>query len=467
MLEIQICAYSLKLQPMLNNNQLSIILGVELPLLNLKDIHWRTQNSDLHSILFYKIGTDKKSEEDFQERIKNSFFGWLIVNRNVSGLPDNSTIVPETKWPEVQKKILDILYPMPQLKLIGITGTNGKTTTTDLVLQLGHLIGKKGLSVGTLGVREYQKTILDFGLTSPSFIDLRKFLTLYGKDKDFCVMEASSHALVQNRLFGIEFDSAGWLSFSQDHLDYHQTMEEYFNAKTLLLKKLKQGASLFVPAEQQELLEKLTQISSQTKAAPVLTEALPLFFQTKFNKNNLEVAQAILSELFGYHKVDYQKLHSPDGRFYIQAFRTNFIVVDFAHTPDALENICQGIKTAFPGHRLKVLFGCGGDRDRSKRPKMAEVVAHWADEIYVTSDNPRSEDPDQIIHDIIQGIQGKKFKTVTERPKAVRLAFDELTENEVLLLAGKGHEDYILINGVKHPYSDIREVDAFIARNKP
>jgi len=101
---------------MLNNNQLSIILGVELPLLNLKDIHWRTQNSDLHSILFYKIGTDKKSEEDFQERIKNSFFGWLIVNRNVSGLPDNSTIVPETKWPEVQKKILDILYPMPQLK---------------------------------------------------------------------------------------------------------------------------------------------------------------------------------------------------------------------------------------------------------------------------------------------------------------------------------------------------------------
>jgi len=98
---------------------------------------------------------------------------------------------------------------------------------------------------------------------------------------------------------------------------------------------------------------------------------------------------------------------------------------------------------------------------------MAEVVAHWADEIYVTSDNPRSEDPDQIIHDIIQGIQGKKFKTVTERPKAVRLAFDELTENEVLLLAGKGHEDYILINGVKHPYSDIREVDAFIARNKP
>jgi len=167
-------------------------------------------------------------------------------------------------------------------------------------------------------------------------------------------MEASSHALVQNRLFGIEFDSAGWLSFSQDHLDYHQTMEEYFNAKTLLFKKLKQGASLFVPAEQQELLEKLTQISSQTKAAPVLTEALPLFFQTKFNKNNLEVAQAILSELFGYHKVDYQKLHSPDGRFYIQAFRTNFIVVDFAHTPDALENICQGIKTAFPGHRLKV-----------------------------------------------------------------------------------------------------------------
>ncbi len=452
---------------MLNNGQLSVILGVDLPNLNLKDIHWRTQDADQNSLLFYKIGSDRKSEEAFLERVKKSSFGWLIVNRKIDGLPANTLVVPESEWPEVQKKILDILYPLPQLKLVGITGTNGKTTTTDLVLQLGHLAGKKGLSIGTLGVREYQNTILDFGLTSPGLIDLRKFLALYGRDKDFCVMEVSSHALVQHRLHGIEFDSAGWLSFSQDHLDYHQTMDEYFNAKALIFKKLKPKATLFVPSEQQELLQKLKNISSQTKSAPVLLVPLPLFFQTKFNKNNLEVAQAILRELFGTHLVDYQKLHSPDGRFYIRPYRSNFIVVDFAHTPDALENICQGIKTTFPGHRLKVLFGCGGDRDRSKRPKMAEVVDKWADEIYVTSDNPRSENPDQIIHDIIQGIKGKKFKTIIERPKAVRLAFDELSENEVLLLAGKGHEDYILINGVKYPYSDIQEVDAFIARNKP
>jgi UDP-N-acetylmuramoyl-L-alanyl-D-glutamate--2,6-diaminopimelate ligase len=452
---------------MLNNDQISIILGVNLPNLNLRDIHWRSQDSDQYSLLFYKVPTDKKSEETFLNRIKNSSFGWLIVNRKVDSLPNNCTIVPESEWPEIQKKILDILYPLPKLKLIGITGTNGKTTTTDLVLQLGHLAGKNGLSIGTLGVREYQNTILDFGLTSPSFIDLRKFLATYGKEKDFCVMEASSHALSQDRLHGIEFDCAGWLSFSQDHLDYHQSMEEYFQSKALIFKKLKPQASLFVPFEQNELLQKLCKISPRAQAAPVVMGSLPLFFQAKFNKNNLEVAQAIINQVFGPQIIDYKRLHSPDGRFYIQSFKSNFIVVDFAHTPDALDNICQGIRATFPKHRLKVLFGCGGDRDRSKRPKMAEVVAQWADEIYVTSDNPRSENPDQIIHDIIQGIKGKKFKTITERPKAVKLAFEELSENEILLLAGKGHEDYILINGVKHPYSDIREVDAFIARNKP
>src|SRR5690606_33425380 len=134
-----------------------------------------------------------------------------------------------------------------------VTGTNGKTTTADLILQLGELCGKKGLSIGTLGVRENHKTLLDFGMTSPSFIDLRKFLNQFGKDKDFCVLEASSHALSQNRLFGLEFSMAGWLSFSQDHLDYHQTMEEYFAAKMLLTTFLKNTGKIILPSEQIDL----------------------------------------------------------------------------------------------------------------------------------------------------------------------------------------------------------------------
>jgi len=194
---------------------------------------------------------------------------------------------------------------------------------------------------------------------------------------------------------------------------------------------------------------------------------LPLFFKTQFNKNNLEVAMAIIGNLYSHEVLkDFNKLIPPDGRFYIQGFKSNYIIVDFAHTPDALENICQGIRETFPNHSLKVLFGCGGDRDRSKRSKMAQVVARFADEIYVTSDNPRSEKPEQIIADIVIGLEGKDFNTIVERPLAVQRAFSELKSNEVLLLAGKGHEDYILINGVKHPYSDIKQVDEFIRRNK-
>ncbi len=453
---------------MLNEKALSSILGLELPPLTIKDIHWRSQDSDENSILFYRIGLDEKSHALFKERISQSKFSWLIVNSSHPDLPQNSSVISEEKWPEIQKSILDILYPFPKLKLIAITGTNGKTTTTDLVLQLGNLIGKKGLSIGTLGVREFGKTILDFGLTSPSFIDLRKFLSLYGKDKDFCVLEASSHALIQNRLYDLEFDSAGWLSFSQDHLDYHRSMEAYFDAKCLLLNQLKPSAKIFVPTEQKRLFEEVLSVSTKTVKAPEIDDELPLFFRTRFNKNNLEVALAIVEDTF-HTKVPrtFEKLQAPDGRFFIRSYKSNFIVVDFAHTPDALENICKGIRETFPNHRLKVLFGCGGDRDRTKRPKMAQVVDQFADEIYVTSDNPRSEDPDQIIDDVVKGISLKSFKRITERPQAVAIAFSELTENEVLLLAGKGHEDYILIHGVKHPYSDIREVEQFLSRNHP
>lgn len=440
----------------------------EIDLTKFKDIHWKTQLSTTDSILFYRIGETSEATKIFEERIAATQYGILVVNIAVSPLPDNTIVIDESQWPKLQKEILDFLYPLPQLKFIGITGTNGKTTTTDLVLQLGHLAGKKGLSIGTLGVREYQKQLLDFGLTSPSLIDLRKFLHQYGKDKDFCVMEASSHALMQERIFGISFDGCGWLSFTQDHLDYHKTMDSYFEAKAILFKHLKENGKLFVPRSQKDLLQRLSIVSKKTTPAPALPETLPLFFSTDFNRDNLEVAHALVENVLDVKlNVDFNKLHSPDGRFYIQNYKTNYIVVDFAHTPDALMNICRGIRKSFPGYKLKVLFGCGGDRDRTKRPLMGAVVDEWADEIYVTSDNPRGEDPERIIDDILKGITRRTPRKIVDRRDAVKIAFAEINEKEVLLLAGKGHEDYILINGIKHPYSDIREVDEFVRRNSP
>lgn len=452
---------------MLNEVRLGQILGVNLPHLKVSDIHWKGQDSDRNSILFYKINDDEKSEKLFQERIQNSHFAWLIINKDHPGRPINASVIDEKEWPRIQKKILDELYPMPPLKLLAVTGTNGKTTTADLVLQLGELCGKKGMSLGTLGVRENHKTILDFGLTSPPFIDLRKYLHLYGKDKNFCVLEASSHALIQHRLYGLKFDMAGWLSFSQDHLDYHKTMEEYFAAKSLIVHYLKDSAKIFIPTNETHLYDKVANVTPKASKAKTLEDNLPLFFSTSFNRNNLEVAVSMIEETFGL-KVPkaFDKIQPPDGRFFIRPYGSNYIVVDFAHTPDALENICRGIKEAFPTHKLKVLFGCGGDRDRTKRPLMGKIAETWGEEVYVTSDNPRFEDPVQIIQDILKGMNSPNIKQIVERPKAVEIAFHELKENEILLLAGKGHEDYILKNGVKHPYSDIAEVEKFLGRKK-
>jgi UDP-N-acetylmuramyl tripeptide synthase len=450
---------------MLNEITLGQILNVQLPPLNISDIHWRSQDSDQESLLFYKIPSDTKSQQLFSERIDQAKFSWLITNTDHPSRPMNSTVVPEKLWPIIQKKVLDHFYPLPPLKMFAVTGTNGKTTTADLVLQIGELCGKKGMSIGTLGVRENHKTLKDYGLTSPGLIDLRKCLAEYGKDKDFCVLEASSHALFQERLFDLKFDMAGWLSFSQDHLDYHQTMEDYFSAKALLTHQLKAEAKIFVPPEQNELYEKISKVTKQVAKAASIERKLPVFFSS-FNRNNLEVAVAIIEHGFQIKVPDiFDQIVPPDGRFYIKPYKSNYIIVDFAHTPDALENICRGIREAFPQHSLKILFGCGGDRDRSKRVIMGKIAEIWANEIYVTSDNPRSEEPVQIMEDILEGITTKKVHKIIERPLAVETAFSELGQNEILLLAGKGHENYILIHGVKHPYSDIAEVEKFIARN--
>jgi UDP-N-acetylmuramoyl-L-alanyl-D-glutamate--2,6-diaminopimelate ligase len=451
---------------MLNEKSLEKILNTKLPQLHIKDIHWKTQDSDKESVLFYRILPDEKSQKLFTDRIDKAQYAWLIVNTDHPSRPLNSTVIPDSEWPRIQKEMMDTLYPLPDIKLLAVTGTNGKTTTADLVLQLGELSGKKGMSVGTLGVRSNHKTLIDFGLTSPSFIDLRKFLFTYGKDKDFCVLEASSHALTQQRLFGLKFDMGGWLSFSQDHLDYHATMEEYFAAKVLLFDYLKPNGKVFVPAEQKGLYNKIHKVTDKVAKSDEIEGKLPLFFTTGFNRNNLEVAVAMIESTFGIKIPNvFEKITPPDGRFFIRPYKSNYIVVDFAHTPDALENICRGIRESFPNHKLKVLFGCGGDRDRTKRPLMGKIAETFGSEIYVTSDNPRSESPDQIIDDILKGMSSQHIQRITERPKAVEKAFHDLKENEILLLAGKGHEDYILIHGVKHPYSDIGEVEKFLARN--
>jgi len=426
---------------------------------SIKDIHWKVQDSTSDSVLFYWIGPREIDEQKFFELIHSADYKLLIVNKKLSGLPSNSQVKENENFFIEQKKWLDLLYPLPAIEIFAITGTNGKTTTADLILQLGHMRKKIGFSIGTLGVKTEKGIEEEFGLTTPNYLQLRKYLNYYGKSRDFCVLEASSHALDQNRFFDLRFDQAGWTSFSQDHLDYHATMDSYFKAKLKLFDFLKLGGKLWAPADDERLSAEINKVrhSSSNKRN---FEKLPLFFSVDYNRRNLEVALNILEAQYGSSSLyDFSKLQSPEGRFFIREFSQRLYIVDFAHTPDALENICRGVRENYPDRKLKVLFGCGGDRDRSKRPLMANAALKFANYLYVTSDNPRSEDPEKIIDDIVDGLKSSNWERHSDRKWMIQKAIQELQPQEILIMAGKGHENYILRNGIKEPHSDQEEAE--------
>ena len=437
-----------------------------------KRLEWRLEESDSDTIVFYQLNPGAESVAKLKNRLNISTLPMkLMLNREPGvDLGVSTYVVGEEEWLKAINLACDHFFPMPShLKLIAVTGTNGKSTTVDLAIQLAAQAGVPGFSVGTLGVRAEGKTHEEFGLTTPGPIQLRKILFEYGSSRKFCAMEASSHAIVQGRIAGLKFVAAAWTSFSQDHLDYHQTMENYFLAKQQLTNYLIPGACFFVPHTQSELLTKLKNIKQikATNPLPVKASDLPSFFGALFNLENLECARE-LAIAAGSDELlfKWNKLVPPPGRFHVTEWSQRMAVVDFAHTPDALDNICQAIKQSYPGKKLVVIFGCGGDRDRTKRPLMGQVVARYADQIILTSDNPRSENPDRIIQDIEDGI--KTFKNLSkdaERPRALQTALSALKENEILLVAGKGHEDYIQIGQTKIPYSDQGEIEKFLQRN--
>jgi UDP-N-acetylmuramoyl-L-alanyl-D-glutamate--2,6-diaminopimelate ligase len=455
-------------------NILPYVLSGDTTALNtIKSLDWRIENSTPNTAIAYQLNDDEAAFVKLHERLKKFKPGVLILSRKPlceTGVP--TLVIKHEVWSKCLFELCKLFYPhSSNLKILAITGTNGKTTTADLVLQLAEQSGLKGFSIGTLGVRQKGQTLEEFGLTTPGQIQLHQLLHKYGTNADFVVMEASSHALRQERVYGLDFVGAAWTSFSQDHLDYHHSMEEYFAAKCLIVRSLVADGLLFVPEGQLELRKKLQHIP-QLAICKNLSDSeknkLPLFFRTRFNEENLVCAISLVVTL-GVERSNFKldQLNPPPGRFYIREWNKKTAVVDFAHTPDALENIMKAIRDTFPTHDLIVLFGCGGDRDRNKRPLMGKAVEKWANKIIVTSDNPRTEDPTQIMQDIMTGISDKsKVVQQLERPIAVRQALESLKSGEVLLLAGKGHEDYILKGTIKVPYSDIDELDRFVLKHQ-
>ena len=449
----------------------------------LSNIQWRADACDPGSILFFQRYDDGRSDEEVYRRyLAGSPFAVLVTNRMLdcfAALPDRGICVTHPgDWAETVRRFCDLIYPLDlgTLRFLGVTGTNGKTTTVKYLESMLTAQGQRVLSIGTLGVSRNGERLLETGFTSPPQIELRRLLHAEQTRCDVVAMEVSSHALDQGRVQGIRLQNAGWTNFSQDHLDYHRDEASYFAAKARILELIQEGGRLFCSSP--EVAARLQAGAAARVPIEVLApadlgaEAIAAkpFLALAHNRQNYALAAALAEGVLGPGERPYWQSLSPvDGRFECRVIGTRTLVIDFAHTPDALETILTAIRAAFPSARLATLFGCGGDRDHGKRPLMGAAVARHSDLVIVTSDNPRTEDPERIIAEILTGMPGLAPEVVVDRPQAVARLFDLLdarprNEPWVALIAGKGHERYIDRDGQKTYYSDQDEVDRNLRR---
>jgi UDP-N-acetylmuramoyl-L-alanyl-D-glutamate--2,6-diaminopimelate ligase len=449
----------------------------------LANIQWRADACDPASILFFQRFDDGKSDAEIYRRyLADSRFAVLVTNRMLDcfeALPGKGIYVTRPgDWAEVVRRFCDLAYPLraDALRFVGITGTNGKTTTVRYLEAMLAAQGRRVLSIGTLGVSRNGERLLETGFTSPPQIELRKLLHAEQGRCDVVAMEVSSHALDQGRVHGIPLQNAGWTNFSQDHLDYHRDEASYFAAKARILDLIQPGGRLFCSSSDvaRRLRERgkppiPIEVLSPAVLGPEIIKAKP-FLALVHNRHNFALAMALADGVLGTGNRSYwQDLSPVDGRFDCRVIGNRTLVVDFAHTPDALETILTAVRATFPEARVATLFGCGGDRDRTKRPLMGAAVARHSDQVIVTSDNPRTEDPERIIADILAGMPNQTPQVVVERPQAVARLFDLLAarppeEPWVALIAGKGHERTIDRDGHKTYYSDQDEVERNLRR---
>ncbi|MCC8016930.1 MAG: UDP-N-acetylmuramoyl-L-alanyl-D-glutamate--2,6-diaminopimelate ligase [Clostridiales bacterium] len=382
--------------------------------------------------------------------------------------------------------------PAKKLKLVGVTGTNGKTTTTFLIKQILEYAGKK---VGLIGTVQNMvcAEVYPAKYTTPDAYELQKLFKLMVESEcEYCVMEVSSQALAQGRVNGLHFEAAAFTNLTQDHLDYHKTWENYFNSK----RKLFENCSLAVTnADDKYGLEIVKGLPCKVLSYAVNTNNADYVAKNvKFKSTGVEfelvgnligrVSCPIPGRFSVYNSlcaasvslalgIDFDDVLSAiakskgvKGRIEVVPTNTDFtVIIDYAHSPDGLDNIISSLRE-IAKKRVVTLFGCGGDRDADKRPKMGKIAAELSDFCIVTSDNPRSENPKKIIDDILEGMKGVStpYVVIENRKDAIRWAMENAEKDDIILLAGKGHETYqILPTGTIH--FDEREVVAEILKD--
>ncbi|TDQ22811.1 UDP-N-acetylmuramoyl-L-alanyl-D-glutamate--2,6-diaminopimelate ligase [Tenacibaculum caenipelagi] len=378
--------------------------------------------------------------------------------------------------------------PSKSLQLVGVTGTNGKTTIASLLYQL---FKKAGYKVGLLSTvkimvddKEYKATH-----TTPNSVAINKYLSMMVEEGvDYCFMEVSSHGIHQKRTEGLDFAGGVFTNLSHDHLDYHETFAEYRDVKKSFFDSLPKTAFALVNIDDKngQVMLQNTKANKQTYAlktigdfkAKVLEKRLSGTLLTinglevwtkligEFNAYNLLAIYGV-AELLGLERLEIlrmvSELESVSGRFqYTVSTEGVTAIVDYAHTPDALKNVLQTINDIRTGNETVItVIGCGGDRDVAKRPKMAMIASQLSDQVIFTSDNPRTEDPQSILDQMEVGVAAENYKktlSILDRRQAIKTACKLAKVGDIILVAGKGHETYQEINGVRHHFDDLEEV---------
>ena len=444
-----------------------------------KEMDYDSRNISKNDVFVALVGSVVDGH-NFIDKAINQGSSMIIVERDDIDYPEGINIVYVKNLREKLGKIASNFYGYPQdkLKIVGVTGTNGKTTSTYIL----ESILTNSARIGTTGYR-----ILDEEYpaknTTPESLDLIKLMKKsVEKGVEYFLMEVSSHALAIGRVNMLRFDSAIFTNLTQDHLDFHKTMENYYQAKASIVNLMKDGSKLIVNKDDKycRRLEDKSYTFSIKEDADIKGEILEYTLKgmrVKIIKGDKEYE--IVTKLMGEYNLSnilgvvlcclnlgmdldeviskLETVKSIAGRFeIIENDKDVMVVVDYAHTPDGLENILKTLNI-MKKNRVITVFGAGGDRDNTKRPIMADVASRFSDVVYITSDNPRCEDPEKILDDVEKGIHDVEYYRIVDREEAIKKAIQMLQKNDILLIAGKGHEDYQIIGREKIHFDD-REI---------
>lgn len=441
-----------------------------------------------HGNIFVSIEGTKANGDDFIKDAIQNGATLIITSEDSNYQAAQGTAVIKVKHPrKTLAKLANQFYqPQPE-NIVAVTGTSGKTSVAYFYQQITELLGCKSASIGTLGIKSNVAAPIELegSLTSPDPVTLNRSLELLATaGVTHVAIEASSHGIEQKRLSGIKFCAAAFTNFSQDHLDYHQTMDQYFKAKMQLFTKVLHSGYAIINADISEFAD-ISQLISSKSSLKILTyghlgnqikliskkkniitlEILGSNFTTtfypegNFQIHNLMAAIGLaIANNFKPHEIMtiVPQLKAAPGRMEkVATYNDAKIFVDYSHKPDALEKALQTLKNECEG-QLFVIFGCGGDRDKTKRPIMGAIAGKYADYVIITDDNPRFEDASQIRSQVMAGCPNAQ--EYANRSTAIAQTIAKLKPQDILLIAGKGHETYQIIGNDHHHFSDTEEV---------